>query len=40
MTYATLMVHLEFGRSNAGLLRIASDLAERFRADLCSLMSH
>jgi nucleotide-binding universal stress UspA family protein len=30
MTYATLMVHLELGRSNAGLLRVAGDLAGRF----------
>ena len=32
MTYATLMVHLELGRSNAGLLQIAGDLAERFHS--------
>lgn len=32
MTYATLMVHLEIGQSNAGLLQIAGDLAERFHA--------
>ena len=32
MTYATLMVHLELGESNAGLLRVAGDLAERFQA--------
>lgn len=32
MTYATLMVHLELGRSNAGLLQIAGALAERFQA--------
>jgi nucleotide-binding universal stress UspA family protein len=32
MTYATLMVHLELGRSNAGLLRVAADLAGRFQA--------
>ncbi len=30
VTYATLMVHLELGHSNAGLLQIAGDLAERF----------
>jgi nucleotide-binding universal stress UspA family protein len=32
VTYATLMVHLQLGQSNAGLLRIAGDLAERFQA--------
>ena len=32
MTYRTLMVHLEPGHSNAGLLKIAGDLAERFDA--------
>ncbi|MBI2749172.1 MAG: universal stress protein [Burkholderiales bacterium] len=32
MTYATLMVHLELGRSNAQLLQLAGDLAERCRA--------
>ena len=32
MTYSTLMVHLELGESNAGLLQIAGDLAERFQA--------
>jgi nucleotide-binding universal stress UspA family protein len=34
MTYATLLLHLELGRSNAGLLRIAGDLAERFHASV------
>ncbi len=37
MTYATLMVHLELGRSNVGLLRIAADLAERRRADVIGI---
>jgi nucleotide-binding universal stress UspA family protein len=32
MTYATLMVHLELGQSNAGLLKITASLAERFHA--------
>jgi nucleotide-binding universal stress UspA family protein len=32
VTYKTLMVHLEPGRTNAGLLKIAGDLAERFDA--------
>jgi nucleotide-binding universal stress UspA family protein len=37
MTYATLMVHLELGRSNAGLLKIAGDLAVRFRAGVIGI---
>ena len=37
MTYGTLMVHLELGRSNAGLLQIAGDLAERFRAGVIGI---
>ena len=32
MTYATLMVNLELGRPNAGILEIAGDLAERFQS--------
>jgi nucleotide-binding universal stress UspA family protein len=32
VSYATLMAHLELGESNAGLLRIVGDLAQRFRA--------
>jgi nucleotide-binding universal stress UspA family protein len=32
VTYMTLMVHLEPGRTNVGLLKIAGDLAERFDA--------
>ncbi len=32
MTYSSLMVHLDLGVPNAGLLRIAADLAERFKA--------
>jgi nucleotide-binding universal stress UspA family protein len=34
MNYKTVMVHLQIGRSNAGLLHIAGDLAERFQAGL------
>jgi nucleotide-binding universal stress UspA family protein len=34
MTYTNLMVHLRLGQSNAGLLRVADDLAERFQARL------
>ena len=37
MTYATLMVRLEPGRSNAGLLRIARGLAERFHAGVIGI---
>jgi nucleotide-binding universal stress UspA family protein len=37
VTYATLMVHLELGHSNAGLLKIAGDLAERFHAGLIGI---
>ena len=37
MTYGTLMVHLELGRSNAGLLQIAGDLAERFHAGVIGI---
>ena len=37
MTYSTLMVHLELGRSNAGILAIAGDLAERFRAHIIGI---
>ena len=32
MSYATLMVHLELGRPNAGLLKVTAELAGRFRA--------
>ncbi|MDP4076356.1 universal stress protein [Acidovorax sp. A1169] len=32
MTYATLMVHLEIGRSNESLLNISAVLADRFKA--------
>ena len=37
MTYATLMVHLELGHSNAGLLQVAGDLAERFHAGVIGI---
>ena len=37
MTYGTVMVHLELGRSNAGLLQIAGDLAERFHAGVIGI---
>jgi len=32
VTYRTLMVHLEPGQTNAGLLKIVGDLADRFEA--------
>ncbi|MEI9924278.1 MAG: hypothetical protein WDN50_12770 [Bradyrhizobium sp.] len=38
MTYMTLMVHLEPGRNNAGLLKIAGDLAERFDARVIGIV--
>jgi nucleotide-binding universal stress UspA family protein len=37
VTYATLMVHLELGHSNAGLLQITGDLAERFHAGVIGI---
>ncbi|MEY2687771.1 MAG: hypothetical protein RL375_1969 [Pseudomonadota bacterium] len=37
MSYATLMLHLEPGRSNAALLSLAGDLAERFQAGVIGL---
>jgi nucleotide-binding universal stress UspA family protein len=37
VTYATLMVHLELGHLNGGLLQIAGDLAERFHAGVIGI---
>ena len=37
MTYATLMVHMELGQTNNGLLKIAGDLAERFHAGVIGI---
>lgn len=37
MTYRTLMVHLELGRSNAGLLKVTGDLAERSQANVVGI---
>jgi nucleotide-binding universal stress UspA family protein len=37
MSYANLMVHLELGRPNTGLLRIAGDLAERLGASVMGI---
>lgn len=39
MTYATLMVHLQPGRPNAGILAIAGDLAERLHAGVIGIAS-
>ena len=37
MGYRTLMVHLEIGRSNSHLLKIAGELADRFDASLIGI---
>ena len=37
MTYATLMVHLDVGSSNAGRLRVAGDLADRFGVSIVGI---
>ena len=37
MTYGTLMVHLQLGQSNADLLRVAGDFAERFGAGVIGI---
>ena len=37
MTYATLMLHLQLGVSNANLLKVAGDLAQRFRAGVIGI---
>jgi nucleotide-binding universal stress UspA family protein len=37
MTYATLMVHLDIGSSNAGRLQVAGDLADRFGASVVGI---
>lgn len=37
MSYATVMVHLEPGRSNAGLLKVVADLAEHFQAGVIGI---
>ena len=39
MTYATLMAHLELGHPNAGLLKVAGDLAERFHAGVIGIVA-
>ena len=37
MSYATLMVVLELGATNEGLLKFTADLAERFTADVIGI---
>ncbi len=37
MTFTTLLVHLELGRANTGLLRVAGDLAQRFHAEVIGI---
>lgn len=37
MTYKSIMVHLELGGDNEGVLQIAGDLAERFNADVIGI---
>ncbi len=37
MTYSTLMVHLELGRSNAALLQAALDFARRFDSEVIGI---
>lgn len=37
MTYSTLMVHLELGQSNAGLLEAALDFARRFDSEVIGI---
>jgi nucleotide-binding universal stress UspA family protein len=37
MSYKTIMVHLELGRSNAGLLKVAGDLAERSASNVIGI---
>lgn len=39
MTYATLMVHLELGQSNARLLRMTAVLAQRFDASVTGIVA-
>jgi nucleotide-binding universal stress UspA family protein len=37
MSYATLMVHMELGRPNTGLLSVAAELADRFNAGVVGI---
>ena len=38
MTYSSLMVHLELGRSNAALLQAALDVARRFESEVIGIV--
>src|SRR5579864_923287 len=40
MNYGTLMVHLELGKSNAALLNVAGDLAERCSANILAVTAY
>ena len=40
MTHSTFMVHLELGKSNAGLLRVAGELAQRFEAGIIGIAAY
>lgn len=37
MTYPTIMIQMEVGRQNTGLLRVASHLAEQFQAEVLGI---
>ncbi|SDC42470.1 Nucleotide-binding universal stress protein, UspA family [Sphingomonas sp. YR710] len=37
MSYATLMVHLQLGQSNAALLTLTADIARRYRANVIGI---
>ena len=37
MTYQTIMVHLQLGRSNEALLKIATELADKFHANVIGI---
>jgi nucleotide-binding universal stress UspA family protein len=37
MTYATLMVHMQLGETNAGVLQVTGDLARRFDAKIIGI---
>ena len=39
MSYATLMVHLQLGRPNQALLKLAGDLAVRLRAGVIGIVA-
>ena len=39
MTFSTLMVHLEAGQPNTGLLEVAADLARRFHAGVVGVVA-